>query len=92
MNGATILRGQLNNEIYITSRANVMYMSNKYLRMVDVTDAYLWHYRLGHINKNKMNRLAQEEILDDNDYESLPTCESCLLEKMIKSSFTKKGE
>ena len=48
------------------------------------------NYRLDHINKNRMNRLAQEEILDKNDYESLPTCEFYLLGKMIKSPFTKK--
>ena len=36
--------------------------------------------------------MAQEEILEIGDYESLPTCESCLLGKMIKSSFTEKGE
>ena len=67
-------------------------MSNKHLRMDDVMDAYLWHYRLGHINKNMMNMLAQERILKDNDYESLPICEFCLFEKMIKSPFTEKGE
>ena len=39
-----------------------------------------------------MNRLAQEKILDNNDYESLPTCESCLFEKMIKSFFTENSE
>ena len=39
-----------------------------------------------------MNRLAQEGILDKHDYELLSTCEFCLLEKMIKSSFTRKGE
>ena len=55
-------------------------------------NAYLWHCRLGHINKNRMNRLAQEGILDKDDYESLSSCESCLLEKMTKSSFTRKGE
>ena len=69
-----------------------MYASNKYPRIVDVMDSYLWHYRLGHINKNRMNRLAQEEILDRHDYKSLPTCESCLLKKMIRSSFTEKDE
>ena len=86
------MRGQLNNSIYVVSRPNVIYMSNKHPRIVDVTDAYLWHYKLDHINKNRMNMLAQEEILDDNDYESLPTCESCLLKKMIKSFFIEKGE
>ena len=69
-----------------------MYISNKRPRIDDVMDAYLWHCRLSRINKNKMNRLAQEGILDKNDFESLPTCEFCLLEKMTKSSFTEKGE
>ena len=69
-----------------------MYMSNKCPRIVDVTDAYIWHCRLGHIKKNRMNRLAQEGILNKNDYESLSTCESCLLGKMIKSPFTEEGE
>ena len=58
----------------------------------DITDAYLWHYRLGHINKNRMNRLAQKGILDKNDYKSLTTCESCVLGKMTKSPFTEKGK
>ena len=69
-----------------------MYMSNKCPRIIDVTDAYLWHCRLGHINKNRMNRLAQEGILDKDDYESLSICESYLLGKMIKSSFIEKDE
>ena len=86
------MHGQLNNYIYIVSRPNVIYISNKYPIIDDVTDAYLWHYRLGHINKNRMNMLAQEEFFDKNDYESLPNCEYCLLEKMTKSSFNKKGE
>ena len=36
--------------------------------------------------------LAQEEILDKHDYESLSICESCLLGKMTKSPFTEKDE
>ena len=39
-----------------------------------------------------MNKLAQEKILDDNAYELLSTRESCLLEKMTKSLFTRKDE
>ena len=86
------MRGQLNNGIYVVSWPNVMYISNKHPRIVDVIDAYLWHCRLGHINKNMMNNLAQEGILDDNNYESLPIYESCLFRKMIKSLFTRKDE
>ena len=69
-----------------------MYTSNKHPRIVDVTDAYLWYCRLGHIKKNKMNMLAQKEILDDNDYESWSTCESYLLENMTMSPFIEKDE
>ena len=69
-----------------------MYISNKHPRIDDVIDAYLWYCRLGHINKNRINRLAQEGILDKHDYESLRTCESCLFGKITKSLFTGKGE
>ena len=41
LNGVTIMHGQLNNGIYVVSRPNVMYTSNKHPRIVDVTDAYL---------------------------------------------------
>ena len=69
-----------------------MYTSRKYPRINDVLDGYLWHSRLGHINKNRMNRLIWEEILKDNDCELLPTCKSYLIEKIIRPSFTKKDE
>ena len=82
----------MNNKIYIVSWSSVMYTSRKYLRIDDVSDSHLWHYRLGHINKNRMNRLIREEILKDNDYESLPTCKSCLLRKITKQPFTEKSE
>ena len=69
-----------------------MYTSNKYPKVDNISDAYLWHYRLGYVNKNRMDRLTKEGILNINDYESLSICESCLLGKMIKSPFKEKGE
>ena len=39
-----------------------------------------------------MNRFAQEKNSNKDDYDSLPTCESYLLGKMIKSSFIEKDE
>ena len=61
-------------------------------RIDNVSEVYLWHCRLGHINKNRINRLAQEGILEVSDCELLPICESYLLGKMTKSPFTGKGE
>ena len=69
-----------------------MYISSKRSRISDVSDIYLWHCRLGHVNKNRINKWTQEEILEVSNCESLPICESCLLEKIIKSPCTEKGE
>ena len=44
------------------------------------------------MNKNRINRLTQEKILEVSDCESLPTCESYLLSKMTRSPFIGKGE
>ena len=83
----------MNNKIYLLSMpVNMAQSSSKCPRISDVSYVYLWHCRLGHINKNRINRLAQEEILKVSDCESLPTYESCLLGKITKSPFTEKDE
>ena len=85
--------GHLTNDVYILSQpVNVVYKSNKHPKINNVIDIYLWHHRLGHINKNMINMLTKKEILQVNDCESLTTYESCLLGKMIKSPFTEKDE
>ena len=71
---------------------SVIYTSNKYPRVDNMIDTYFWHCRLDHIYKNRINMLTKEEILNTNDCESLSTCESYIIEKMIKSPFTEKGE
>ena len=94
VNGVKVLIGQLKNDIFMLSRSvSVMYTSScKRPRLDNVSDSYLWHCRLGHINQNRMNKLVKEGLLDLSDCESLPTCESCLLGKMTKLPFTGKGE
>ena len=93
MNNINVMNGELNNKIYILSQpVSVMYSTSKYPRISDVSDLYLWHCRLGHVNKNRINRLTQEGIFKVSDCESLPTYESYLLKKMIKSYFTEKDE
>ena len=44
------------------------------------------------MNKSRIDRLIKERILEIDDCESLPTCESCLLGKMTKLLFKKTGE
>ncbi|XP_070034982.1 uncharacterized protein [Nicotiana tomentosiformis] len=47
---------------------------------------------LGHIGEKRINKLYKEGSLDKYDFESYPTCESCLKGKMTKSPFTGSGE
>ena len=44
------------------------------------------------MNKNKIDRLIKECVLEIDDYESLPTYKSYLLDKITKSSFKIKGK
>ena len=68
-----------------------MYTSNKHLRIDNICDTYLWHSRLGYVNKNKIDGQSKR-VLEINDCELLLTCQSCLLGKMTKSLFKKKDE
>ena len=93
LNDIIIFHGQKKHKIYTLSwPVNVMHTTNKCLKIDKVNDIYLWHCRLGHINKNRINRLAQQRILKINNFESLLTYESCLVGKMTKSPFTEKDE
>ena len=44
------------------------------------------------MNKNRIDRLIKEGVLDINDCELLPTYESYLLSKITKSPFKRKSK
>ncbi|GJX64025.1 putative RNA-directed DNA polymerase [Tanacetum coccineum] len=52
----------------------------------------LWHYCLGHINKKRIAQLQKDGVLESFDFKSDDVCESCLLDKMTKSPFTRTCE
>ena len=43
-------------------------------------------------SETRINKLYKEEFFDPYDYESLGTCESCLMGKMTKTPFSGYGE
>ena len=49
---------------------------------------YLWHYCLSHIGVKRMKKLHANGLLESLDFESLDTCEPCLIGKMTKTSFS----
>ena len=53
---------------------------------------YLWHFRLGHIGENRINKLEKDGLLGSLTFESYLVCESCLQEKMVKLPFMQHGE
>lgn len=55
----------------------------------DNLDVQFWHAKLGHIEQNRMNRLARNGLLGLSIKFELPTCEFYLLGKAIKKSFGK---
>jgi len=58
--------------------------------LVDERSAYLWHKRLGHISKERMQRLVKNEILPNLDFTDLNVCVDCIKGKQTKQ--TKKGD
>ena len=48
---------------------------------------YLWHCHLGHIGVKRMKKLHADGLLESLDFESLDTCEPCLMGKMTKTPF-----
>ena len=70
----------------------ILNINAKRLKPSDLNPAYIWHCRLGHINKKRVEKLHKDGLLDSFDYESFQTFESCLLGKMTKAPFTGQGE
>ncbi|RCU34740.1 hypothetical protein DVA81_18935, partial [Acinetobacter baumannii] len=51
--------------------------------------SYLWHLRLGHINKTRISRMVKDGLLPNLGEIDYPTCEPCLCGKMAKKPFSK---
>ncbi|KAJ9539066.1 hypothetical protein OSB04_031799 [Centaurea solstitialis] len=81
-NGLYVLNLQENKEVY--------HISKRYKEIEDQT--YLWHCRLGHINKKRIEKLRKEGFLGSFDFRPFDNCESCLSGKMTKQPFNKDNE
>ena len=49
---------------------------------------YMWHCHLGHIGVKRMKKFHVDGLLESLDYESLGTCEPCLMGKVTKTPFS----
>jgi hypothetical protein len=64
--------------------------SSKRKRCDDATSAKLWHYRLGHISRGRIERLIKNDILIPLNFSDSDYCIDCIKEKYAKQ--VKKGE
>jgi hypothetical protein len=71
----------------VSSSTNV---SSKRKKCDDTTSVKLWHYRLGHISKGRIERLIKNDILIPLDFSNLDYCIDCIKGKYAKQ--VKKGE
>ncbi|GJT50672.1 retrotransposon protein, putative, ty1-copia subclass [Tanacetum coccineum] len=58
----------------------------------NLDSTYLWHCRLAHISKKRIEKLQQEGLLKSTDDESFDQCVSCLSGKMTRKSFPYRPE
>ncbi|KAJ9539375.1 hypothetical protein OSB04_032108 [Centaurea solstitialis] len=81
-NGLYVLNLQENREVYHISK-----------RSKEIEDqTYLWHCRLGHINKKRIEKLQKGGFLGSFNFRPFDNCESCLSGKMTKQPFNKDNE
>ena len=52
--------------------------------LVNERSVFLWHKRLGHISRERVERLINNEILPDLDFTDLNICVSCIKGKQTK--------
>nr|GEV06867.1 hypothetical protein [Tanacetum cinerariifolium] len=53
---------------------------------------YLWHFRLAHINKKRIEKLQHDGLLKSADNELFDQCASCISGKMKRKPFSHKTE
>jgi hypothetical protein len=60
----------------------------KRCKLSDDNTTYTWHCCLGHVGIKQMKKLQNDGLLGSLDFDSVHTCEPCLLGKMTRTPFT----
>ncbi|GJY03515.1 retrotransposon protein, putative, ty1-copia subclass [Tanacetum coccineum] len=70
----------------INSSYSIYNVSNKRAKHA-LDSTYLWHCRLRHINKKRIEKLQHDGILQPTEDESFDKCKSCISRKMARKPF-----
>ncbi|GJX59657.1 retrotransposon protein, putative, ty1-copia subclass [Tanacetum coccineum] len=66
-------------------------VSNKRAKL-DLDSALLWHCRLGHISKKRIEKLQHDGLLNSTDLRAFEKCVSCMSGKMARKPYTHQVE
>nr|GEW28142.1 hypothetical protein [Tanacetum cinerariifolium] len=70
-----------------TNDSSMYAISNKRAKL-NLDSTLLWHCRLGHINKKRMEKLQHDGLLDSTDIKSFVKCVSCMSRKMARKPYS----
>ncbi|GJX27386.1 zinc finger, CCHC-type containing protein [Tanacetum coccineum] len=70
-----------------TNNSSMYAVSNKRVKL-NLDSALLWHCRLGHISKKRIEKLQHDGLLGSTDIKSFETCVSCMSEKMGRKPYS----
>ncbi|KAM1532879.1 hypothetical protein ACFX10_006856 [Malus domestica] len=56
----------------------------------EVNQEKMWHFKLGHVNLDKIRKMSKDGYFRPLGNDQMGTCECCLKGKMTKSPFTGK--
>ncbi|GKC17061.1 zinc finger, CCHC-type containing protein [Tanacetum coccineum] len=76
---------------HISNERSIYTCSNKKTNH-NLDSTFLWHCRLSHINKKRIEKLHRDRLLESIDDESFDVCISCISDKMARKPFTHASE
>nr|GEW17341.1 hypothetical protein [Tanacetum cinerariifolium] len=71
----------------LTNKSYIYAVSNKRAKL-DLDYALLWHCRLGHISKKRIEKLQHDGLLYSSDLRAFEKCVSCMSRKMARKPYT----
>ncbi|GJX91407.1 retrotransposon protein, putative, ty1-copia subclass [Tanacetum coccineum] len=74
-----------------TNDSSMYAISNKRAKL-NLDSTLLWHCRLGHINKKRIEKLQHDGLLDSIDIKSVKKCASCMSGKLARKPYSHQVE
>nr|GEX16835.1 hypothetical protein [Tanacetum cinerariifolium] len=72
---------------YYTNKSSIYVVSNIRAKL-DLDSALLWHCRLGHISKKRIEKLQHDGLLNSTDLRDFEKCVPCMSGKMARKPYT----